>query len=1110
MFPAAESTIRRLDDARQRWWFYSFLCGLLLAVAISIAALVIVVLADVLMQLPLGWLRLLFVTWFGTSAALLWRTIRRSIKHPRSLEGAARRVELSFPDLDSSLINLIQLSRSADRGTDSFQQSAITEVVSQASHVPFFRAAYQHSRWARWRLGLHTARDLAESIAVAGLMIGFLGFLALAIPKWSSSLERLMTPWRFVPQVGLVEIIEVTPGDTRVLIGTPLTITAKIAKPGAKVTKATLRIRPDGGEETDRPMLANAAGDSFSTSLPAVAGPLQYHLQIGDSQSEVYRVTVIEEPAFEDIEVTYQYPAYLDKQDSTVRQKHADLEAPQYTKAHLKLACSSPLAQGYAQTSNGRVHGQLAEDRQTLQLRMQLSDQTSYTIHLLDTFGFTNSEPRVNTIRILPDSPPTVQIVKPSSEMNIALRGEVELIIRAGDDHGLGEVRLEWKRAASEDATIEPPIHELHRWSALAGSTSSTLSFPWILEEVSMEPGQTILVRAVALDRRQLTWRGKSLEPQRTASAWRAIHLIDASKQTGETLARLEDLHAKLWAIFQMQFQARLLSGQVDQKSTMKEATSLAKDVHQRQVQVQTASSELAESMGSQGSEHETTVRQALGRLAHNEMLRAAEQAESICEVGQESAIREGLPSLMVLQDQIIDQLRRLLDAARRALSESLAEMKDRAGGDMPSDVQGKLHELAQKLQEFTRQQRRVIEATENLAKRPVEDFSEAQEQLLKELASIEDEWARFMEEIHSDLSKLPEQDFANPSLLKELVEVQTEIKMAADALTKKSVDIAVPLEQLGAEMAEELVTNIEKWLPDTPDRERWSQEEPLTDEMKEAPMAELPGELEDLVGELMEEEESLFDEMEDLSSSWADSIDKGAGWDAMDGPISNMSAKGVTGNRLPNTSEIGGRSGEGRQGKASGEFVADSAVGKGGRKTPSRLAPDPIVQGQVQDLSKDPVGGATGGGKASGVGGEGLEGPVPNSSQPIQRDLQRMAAKQAVLRNRAESIDLKFQVLNYHPTDLRKMMELMAAVERDLKSGRYRNALRHRDVMLDGLQNIKTYLEGEFKIRQDQTSNLPGDIQREILSSMQETSPQGWESLNREYFKRLSGSETE
>ena len=56
-----------------------------------------------------------------------------------------------------------------------------------------------------------------------------------------------------------------------------------------------------------------------------------------------------------------------------------------------------------------------------------------------------------------------------------------------------------------------------------------------------------------------------------------------------------------------------------------------------------------------------------------------------------------------------------------------------------------------------------------------------------------------------------------------------------------------------------------------------------------------------------------MNEDVEDVTSSWLDSLDKGAGWDAMDGPISDMSAKGVTGNQLPNQQEVGGRAGEGR-----------------------------------------------------------------------------------------------------------------------------------------------------------------------------------------------------
>ena len=60
---------------------------------------------------------------------------------------------------------------------------------------------------------------------------------------------------------------------------------------------------------------------------------------------------------------------------------------------------------------------------------------------------------------------------------------------------------------------------------------------------------------------------------------------------------------------------------------------------------------------------------------------------------------------------------------------------------------------------------------------------------------------------------------------------------------------------------------------------------------------------------------------------------------------------------------------------------------------------------------------------------------------------------------------------------------------------------------MLEGLGQVKTYLKGEFLVRQDQTANLPTDIQKEILGSMQEPSPRGWEELNRHYFERLTSS---
>ncbi|MCX7427017.1 MAG: hypothetical protein NTW96_15505 [Planctomycetia bacterium] len=754
--------------------------------------------------------------------------------------------------------------------------------------------------------------------------------------------------------------------------------------------------------------------------------------------------------------------------------------------------------------------------------KLPMLDNGTFTVHMENDAGHVDPDPRINQIRVLADRPPTVELLKPDKQATAAPGDALGVTIRGADDHGLGRVRLEMRIKNADDAdTGDAPgaaPERVKEWTGpfevKAGERGErgkdaenkvVLEHKLPLDPNRVKPGQTVLVRAVAWDRRDVDmsqW-GLDLKPQETAGPWHAVRIIDKQDKAATTVEEMDNLRTAVYKILTAQIQAQVRAATIPKTAEPVRASTLADAVRTAQVDIQRTTIGLVKSVGETDNPQRRAIRGVLHELTVGPMLDAVRQCDALIKIRDPGGFARPATELTGTQGRIIDALRTLLDVARRAQTEALAEMTKRPGGDLPDDVRKKLEATRDKLEEFLKQQKKVIEATENLAKKPVEDYTEEEKELMKQLAATEDDWSRFMKDFHSDMSKLAEQDFANPSMLKELNEVQTELKMAEDALTKKAADIAVPLEQLGYERAEEIKTNMEKWLPDKPDRERWSQEESLTDQDKEAPMAELPGELEDLVGELAEKEEDLFDEMEDVSSSAADSLDKGAGWDALDGPISNMSAKGATGNQLPNTSEMSGRSGEGRSGKSSGEFVGDEAVGKGGRKTPSRLTADPNEKGQIKDHSKDPVGGATGGGKESGQGGEGLEGPQPR--QPGPRDLQRLAGKQAALRNKAEGVDVQLSITNFHHTDLKKMIEVMAQVESDLKAGRYQNALRQRQVLAEGLGDLKRYVEGEVQIRQDTSVNVPGDIQKEILGGMQDPSPPGWEEMNRRYFERLS-----
>ncbi len=1121
MSPAAHAVIRRLDAARQKWWLFTLLTTTVLAAGGSLGLLLVFMLGDALVRLPQPVLLVMFLAWLGATVALGVVVFRRLGRGQRSLEATARRVEAEFPELGSDLINVVQLSEANGGQNPAFCLAAVNEAAVRIGARRFEEAAEHESRWRRLLWCMQTPRDLVESLVLLGVLVLAAVLCHVLVPGWGSAASRLLSPWRFVPAVGSVKIVSVTPGDTNVLVGSSLEIAAEIENPAGKAWPASLFVTVEGEKETELPMSAGEKQQRYTLTLPAIIKPLKYRLEIGDSQTPIYTVGLRQKPTVEAVEVTYHYPLYLGRPDEKLSQRLADLQAPQYTVADLRIRAASPVAKGHVELGSQQIAGRVEEGRVLFVQGIPLVKDTTFTIHLFNDAGHCDPHPRVNRIRVLPDQPPKVELLKPPRQANAAVGQRVAVLVRAGDDHGLGRVRLEMKVLdgdASQPAAADPalpvdpdagaaadamPARTVEQWSDFEGVTLATRSFELPLSTELVRPGQTVLLRALAWDRRTVAARGLDLKPQQTASAWHAVRLSDPVAEADQQLQRLESLRMAIWQVLEKQIRARVQAAAILRSEQLPERRALSGQVRTGQVEIQKATLGIVESIGADEGSDRVEIKQVLARLASNEMIEAVRHGDRLVELDAPEAFPTEVPELVAVQDRIIDLLRKLLDVARRAQDEVLAELGERRGGDLPDDVRRQLEEAREKLEEFLEQQKKVIEACERLAKKPVEDFTEEEEQLLREMAASQDEWSRFMNELNTDLSKLPEQDFANPSLLKELVEIQTELKMAEDALLKKTVDIAVPLEQLGAEHAEEILTNLEKWLPDTPDRERWSQEESLTDADKEAPMAELPGELEDLIGELMEEEEDLFDEMEDVSSSAADSLDRGAGWDAADGPISNMSAKGVTGNRLPNTSEIGGRAGEGRSGKSSGEFVSDEAVGKGGRRTPSRLTPDPYMEGQVRDHSQDPTGGATGGGKESGQGAEGLEGALPQSPGP--RDLARLAGKQAALRNRAEGIELQFEIMNFHHTDLERLIELMAQVERDLRAGRYRNALRQRRVLAEGLRNIKQYVEGEFAVRQDTTVNLPADIQKELLGSMADPSPPGWEELNRRYFERLA-----
>jgi hypothetical protein len=459
------------------------------------------------------------------------------------------------------------------------------------------------------------------------------------------------------------------------------------------------------------------------------------------------------------------------------------------------------------------------------------------------------------------------------------------------------------------------------------------------------------------------------------------------------------------------------------------------------------------------------------------------------------------LAQIMTDQNRILSELLNLLGRVADVRRDQLKPASD--GKDTPQPPaltqEETKRDLAEGLKDFIAAQERILEKSRTLADKGPEDLTQEEKENLGELAREEEKWAKFLEEKLTDFSKLPQQDFADASQAKEFNAVYQEVQQAADALTQKKMELAVPHEQSGLENAKSLENNLERWLPDAPDNVKWNMEEPLAP--TDVALAELPKELEDIVGELLDKEDQMTPEVEDVTSSWMDSLDKGAGWGAGDGPISDMSARGVTGNQLPNKNEVGGRSGEGRTGQSHGQMVSDTAEGKGGRETPTRLTPEPFEQGSVKDSAKADEGGATGGGKLSGFAGEGLRGPPP---PPSNQPMPRLAEQQAKIRQEAEALALQLRRYRVPSGALETSINAMSTLEQAARRNDGLAVRRAFSGAVDALGEARKTLADHAAVRREQ-NKLPSWQRDEIRTGVQDGVPKGYEEMVGEYFRALA-----
>jgi hypothetical protein len=1027
-----------VETVQRRWKIVRALSALLLLAGVFAGGLLALFALDNVLHLNAIVRSALGLGLIAAVIALAIRNMVLPLLKPVSSDEAALLIERAFPEMDNRLINAARLGR--DPRTP---QIVLTMIQAEAGRMV-------EALDLRRVLPLKALKPLAT---IAGFALLLFVVYAVALPDYfTNALKRYTMPTTFTPPITRTSL-RVSPGNITVTEGSPVTIKAEVG--GEIPAGAHLQCGQAGYD-------MRFLGGAFAQEFKSVDAPFEYCVRAGDAESETFRVTVLPKTKIEKVIVAYAFPEYLKLPAHTDDPSNGNIASLEATQVTLSIQTSKKLE--WAKLVSDSVD-KLQQPPQGSNLEWKFSVAKTGTYHFewndADQIKGRSSD---YTLTALTDLPPRVRIIEPARDMTLHPSATLATLIHAEDDFALESVTLKAIPATAKEDKEAFTISEF-----AAKGKDLRISRQLTAADLKCKTGDTMRIFAVARDRKG----------SETATPMIAIHVIDDAQAKQEVIKELAALSAKLKQA--LAWQKNVRAQNVENKAKPESLISEQTGVHK-------LLTEIVSGWTNPETRH-LGVRTRLENMVRGPAAKALEQIRTDRKLAADSqaVVIKELEGIIAELDGIIPALK------NGDLEKVLTDATEKTPKQVAKD-------LLAGLKEFTDAQKKVIQDTMDMKPQAGENFSEDAKKKLDTLRQTEEKWGKFMQEKLTDLSKIPPQDFSNGSLSKELNKAFSEVQMAADALNQKSTELAIPAEESGLELAKEITSNIERWLANAPDNQKWNMEENMKD--VDVPMADLPSQLEDIMGDLIDKEDKLAEESQDVTSSWLDSMDKGVGWGVGDGPIANMSAKGITGNLQPNSNEIAGRSGEGRSGKSSGQFVGDTAEGKGGKQTPTRSTPDPYEKGQVKDTSKDPSGGSTGGGKVSGANKEGLRGTPP---PPTMQKMDRMADNQAEIRNTAEKARVALEKRGYVSQDLAAAIDRMKLVEDKLRNHQGANYTSEMKAVTTTLGAVKKSSDEQVDVLRDPVHTAPTEKRTGFQNSTDEEIPPEFKDWVKAYYKALS-----
>lgn len=484
----------------------------------------------------------------------------------------------------------------------------------------------------------------------------------------------------------------------------------------------------------------------------------------------------------------------------------------------------------------------------------------------------------------------------------------------------------------------------------------------------------------------------------------------------------------------------------------------------------------------------ENLARQAESLKIREDMVLAAERL-SENQPGQAIPLEEhALANLKTLQSLLGDVQLKEDREKHDTMLEAVAQAKEKVG---------KVRDLHEKILDAMDQVRGMKDKNTEA----VDAMEEAYEELITNSKEV-------MLEVPTDLHVFTDLNVAN-DLVEDVFSVFEEVEQMTKSETMTPKDVieqAYAKEEQILEMmkeAEGRLDDMEMWLGKTPDNIKVTTETYDREEMPESGIATgaLSTQVQDMIGELMDEEQDMADQADDGATTHA-MPDMPMGWEVMEGNISSFAAKGKSGNDTPDHKEQDGRSNVGRQGMSNGETAASSGtISEGDKNIEARRTEDPTQSGQVA-LSGQADTRATGGGKL-GTGkadGKGMSGGAERIDSNEAGSSEGMAALMA---RQADAVYAKASMKNIRVDSLKEAAHHLRTAADAVAKGDIQQVKEQRRLAAAALRRAQAELESGPSGAMQETGSA--GVLDNVIHSGPDSAPPTYRGQVADYYKALN-----